>query len=77
MGSLYNCEAENSCSCRENDSWSSNPRSETLGNEPAGLPVVIVVAIITEFNSIQFNSCLLMRPVNSLMATNNRNNKGQ
>jgi hypothetical protein len=27
-------------------------QSETLGNEPAGLPVVIVVAVITEFNSI-------------------------
>jgi len=53
-GRLYNYEAENSCSCRENDPWSSNPQSETLVNELAGLPVVVVAAIIIQFNSIQF-----------------------
>jgi hypothetical protein len=66
---LYNCEGENSSSCRENDPWSSNLQSETLVNELAGLPVVVVAAIIIEFNSIHV---YLMRPVNSLMATNNK-----
>jgi len=51
-GRLYNCEAENSCSCRENDPWSSNPQSETLVNELAGLPVVAVPAITIVFNPI-------------------------
>lgn len=45
-GRLCNCEAENSCSCRENDPWSSNPQTETLVNELEGLPVVVVAAII-------------------------------
>ena len=51
-GRLYNCEAENSCSCRENDPWSSNPQSEALVNELADLPVVIVPAIVIIFNTI-------------------------
>jgi len=51
-GRLYNYEAENSCSCRENDPWSSNPQSETLVNELAGLQIVVVAAMMIQLNSI-------------------------
>jgi hypothetical protein len=47
---------------QENDPLSSNPQSETIVNEIAGLPVVVVAEIIIQFIQFMFINAPSQQP---------------